>query len=103
MLLRPQGDAIYRLSSDTFACQTILQTLIAADVATVTLVTMGCVLMTRSVPLTLAALSIAPFLAAANVIFGRRLKKRSPGCKEVDTQFSTAVQLCPKPTAPATS
>ena len=78
----PQGDAIYRLSSDTFACQTILQTIIAAAVAAVTLVTMGAVLMSRSVPLTLLALSIAPMLAAANVVFGRRLKQRSLECKE---------------------
>ena len=89
---RPQGDAIYRLSSDTFACQTILQTLIAAVVAAVTLVTMGAVLMTRSVPLTLLALSIAPLLAVANVVFGRRLKQRSLECKEYDTRFTTAVQ-----------
>jgi ABC-type multidrug transport system fused ATPase/permease subunit len=88
----PQGDAIYRLSSDTFACQTILQTLIAAVVATVTLVTMGSVLMSRSVPLTLLALSVAPMLAAANVVFGRRLKQRSLECKEYDTRFTTAVQ-----------
>ena len=89
---RPQGDAIYRLSSDTFACQTILQTLIAALVAGVTLLTMACVLWTRSAPLTVAALSIASALAVANVVFGRRLKERSIECKEVDTHFTTAVQ-----------
>jgi len=89
---RPQGDAIYRLSSDTFACQTILQTLIAALVAGVTLLTMGCVLWTRNAPLTVAALAIAPALAVANVVFGRRLKQRSIECKEVDTHFTTAVQ-----------
>jgi ATP-binding cassette subfamily B protein len=88
----PQGDAIYRLSSDTFACQTILQTLIAAVVATVTLVTMGAVLMSRSVPLTLTALSIAPLLAITNVVFGKRLKQRSLECKEFDSRFTTAVQ-----------
>jgi subfamily B ATP-binding cassette protein MsbA len=89
---RPQGDAIYRLSSDTFACQTILQTLVAAVVAGVTLLTMACVLISRNVPLTLAALSITQMLAVANVVFGRRLKKRSLECKEVDTQFTTSVQ-----------
>jgi ATP-binding cassette subfamily B protein len=89
---RPQGDAIYRLSSDTFACQTILQTLIAAAVACVTLLTMTCVLVCRSVPLTTAALSITPFLAAANVVFGRRLRVRSLECKEVDTKFTAVVQ-----------
>lgn len=75
---RPQGDAIYRVSSDTFGFQTILQVLISTAVACVTLAVMACVLATRSLPLTLAALSIAPPLAALNVSFGRRLKARSP-------------------------
>src|SRR4051812_39261797 len=61
---QPQGDAIYRVSSDTFGFQTILQVLISTLVACVTLVVMACVLMTKSVPLTLAALSISPPLVA---------------------------------------
>jgi subfamily B ATP-binding cassette protein MsbA len=89
---RPQGDAIYRVSSDTFGFQTILQVLISTAVACVTLVVMAWVLATRSVPLTLAALSIAPPLAALNVVFGRRLKARSLECKERDAQFTTVVQ-----------
>jgi subfamily B ATP-binding cassette protein MsbA len=89
---RPQGDAIYRVSSDTFGFQTILQVLVSTAVACVTLVVMACVLATRSVPLTLAALAIAPPLAALNVIFGRRLKARSLDCKEQDAQFTTVVQ-----------
>ncbi len=89
---RPQGDAIYRLSSDTFACQTILQTLITATVAAVTLVAMACVLASRSLSLTALALSITPALAVANVVFGRRLKARSLECKENDARFTTAVQ-----------
>jgi ATP-binding cassette, subfamily B, bacterial len=89
---QPQGDAIYRVSSDTFGFQTILQVLIAAMVACMTLAVMTCVLMTRSVSLTLAALSIAPPLALLNVIFGRRLKSRSLECKEQDAHFTTVVQ-----------
>jgi subfamily B ATP-binding cassette protein MsbA len=89
---QPQGDAIYRVSSDTFGFQTILQVLISTLVACVTLVVMACVLMTRSVPLTLAALSIAPPLMVLNVVFGRRLKARSLECKEQDAQFTTVVQ-----------
>src|SRR3954452_2422717 len=89
---RPQGDAIYRVSSDTFGFQTILQVLISTAVACVTLVVMACVLATRSLPLTLAALSIAPPLAVLNVVFGRRLKARSLECKEQDAQFTTVVQ-----------
>jgi ABC-type multidrug transport system fused ATPase/permease subunit len=88
----PQGDAIYRLSNDTFGCQTILQTVIATGVAIVMLIVMTVILMMRSVPLTLLALSIAPFLAAANTYYGRRLKKESLACKDRDTEFTTTVQ-----------
>jgi subfamily B ATP-binding cassette protein MsbA len=89
---RPQGDVIYRLSSDTFGFQTILQVLIATLVATVTLVVMTCILVTRSVPLTLTALAIAPPLALLNIVFGRRLKARSVECKEQDAQYTSVVQ-----------
>jgi ATP-binding cassette subfamily B protein len=89
---QPQGDAIYRLSSDTFGCQTILQALIATVVAGSTLAVMTIVLGQRSVPLTVLAFSVAPVLAVANVIYGRRLKKRSMECKQVDADFTTIVQ-----------
>jgi ATP-binding cassette subfamily B protein len=89
---QPQGDSIYRVASDTFGFQTILQVLVQTLVAVVTLVVMTCVLMTRSVPLTLIAFAIAPPLAALNVIFGRILKARSLECKEQDAKFTTGIQ-----------
>ena len=89
---QPQGDAIYRLSSDTYGCQSILSVFVQTAVAAATLAAMTWVLASRSVPLTLLAFSVAPVLAAANVVFGRRLKARSIECKAVDTQFTTAVQ-----------
>jgi len=89
---QPQGDAIYRLSSDTFGCQTILQVLVNTVVAAGTLVAMTLVLATRNLPLTLLAFSIAPVLAAANVVFGRRFRERALECKDIDTRFTTIVQ-----------
>ena len=89
---QPQGDAIYRLKSDATGCQTVLNVIVTTAVAAVTLVVMTCVLSTRSVSLTVLAFSILPGLAAANVVFGRRLKERSLECKERDSQFTTAVQ-----------
>ena len=89
---QPQGDSIYRVGSDTFGFQTLLQVLVQALVAVVMLVVMTFVLMTRSVPLTLLAFSIAPPLAILNVLFGRILKARSLECKEQDAQFTTSVQ-----------
>jgi ABC-type multidrug transport system fused ATPase/permease subunit len=89
---QPQGDAIFRLSSDTFGCQTILGVAVSTFVAVGTLAVMSCVLATRSLPLTLLAFSIVPPLAAANIVFGQRLKRRSVECKERDSQFMTIVQ-----------
>jgi subfamily B ATP-binding cassette protein MsbA len=89
---QPQGDAIYRLSSDTFGLQTILQVLVSAVVAVMTLAVMTFVLGARNWTLTLIAFSIAPFLAIVNVMFGRRLKERSLECKRRDASFTTVVQ-----------
>ena len=89
---QPQGDAIFRLSSDSYGCQNILSVLVSACVAGVTLVVMAVVLGSRNVTLTLLALSIAPMLAVTNVVYGRRLKARSLECKERDSEFTTAVQ-----------
>jgi ATP-binding cassette, subfamily B, bacterial len=53
---------------------------------------MTSILISRSLPLTLIAFSVAPALAIINVIFGRRLRQRSLECKESDAKFTTAVQ-----------
>ncbi|MDB5298199.1 MAG: transporter ATP-binding protein, partial [Phycisphaerales bacterium] len=89
---RPQGDAIHRLSSDTFGFQAILGTVVATVVAVATFAAMAVVLGSRSPALTAIALSVAPPLAIANVVFGRRLKARSIECKERDAEFTSAVQ-----------
>lgn len=89
---QPQGDAIYRLSNDTFGCQAILHTFISTGVAVATLAVMTAILLSRSVPLTIMALGVAPFLALANVHYGRRLKEESLACKDRDTEFTTTVQ-----------
>jgi ABC-type multidrug transport system fused ATPase/permease subunit len=89
---RPQGDAIYRLSSDTFGCQTILHAMVSAAVAAGTLVAMTCILMSRNTTLTLLAFSITPVLAVTNLVFARRLRKRSLEAREYDSQFTSTVQ-----------
>lgn len=89
---QPQGDAIYRLSSDTFGCQNILNVLVSGFVAAVTLLVMTWVLSTRSVALTFLAFSVTPLLAVLNVVFGRRLKARSMECKERDSEFTSVIQ-----------
>ncbi|HLU49555.1 MAG TPA: ABC transporter transmembrane domain-containing protein, partial [Planctomycetota bacterium] len=89
---RPLGDAIYRLSTDTYGCQAILSVLISTSVAVVTLGSMLFILLSRDVTLTLLALSVTPFLVAANVRFGRTLKACSLEAKETDTHVVSTVQ-----------
>jgi ATP-binding cassette subfamily B protein len=89
---RPQGDAIYRLNSDVYGAQTVLSVLVSAVVAMVNLVAMTVILSQRNVALTFMAFSIAPPLAMANIVFGRRMKARTIACKENDSRFTAVVQ-----------
>jgi subfamily B ATP-binding cassette protein MsbA len=90
---QPQGDAIYRLSYDTFGFQTILnvatQTLL---VSSVTLLIMVFIMVSKSWQLTLVALSITPLLLWTTKIYAKVLKTKSLEAKEFDTQLTTAIQ-----------
>lgn len=59
---RPQGDAIYRLTTDAFGPWGIMDTVIGTSVAAVTLTVMTAILLSRNVSLTLAAFTVAPFM-----------------------------------------
>lgn len=87
-----QGDAIYRLSTDTLGCQQILSVWVSAAVALVTLIVMTCVLATLSLSLTLLAFSIVPMLVVTNVVFARRFRQRTIECKRLDSEFTSRVQ-----------
>jgi ABC-type multidrug transport system fused ATPase/permease subunit len=89
---RPLGDAIYRLSTDTFGCQTVLGVFLSTLVAIFTLSGMLAILLSRSVSLTLIAVSITPLLVAANVWFSRTLKRHSTEAKEQDMAFLSNAQ-----------
>ncbi|MFO0575700.1 MAG: hypothetical protein U1A78_17020 [Polyangia bacterium] len=64
---------IYRLSVDVLGPWGIMDISIGTAVAAVTLVVMTAVLLSRSVPLTLAAFTVAPFMIVSNWIFARRI------------------------------
>ncbi|HEV2294277.1 MAG TPA: ABC transporter ATP-binding protein [Tepidisphaeraceae bacterium] len=87
-----QGDAIYRLSTDSLGCQQILSVSVSAAVALVTLAVMICILPMRSLSLTLLAFSIVPMLALTNIVFARRLRQRTIECKRLDSEFTSTVQ-----------
>lgn len=89
---QPQGDAIFRLSIDAWGPKDILNVLITTVVAAVTLIWMTGIMLSRSVPLTIFALSVAPLLAITNVHFGRTIRERTLDSKARDTEFTTAAQ-----------
>jgi ATP-binding cassette, subfamily B, bacterial len=88
----PQGDAIYRLSNDTYGPFGVLDTFIGACTAAVTLSAMTAIMLTRNLPLTLVALSITPVLILVNKHFGRTIRTRSLESKQRDTEFTTVIQ-----------
>jgi ABC-type multidrug transport system fused ATPase/permease subunit len=89
---RPQGDAIYRLISDTSGLQTILNVLIELASASLMLAIMVCILASRNLVLTMLALSVSPFLLATNILFGRVLSRRTQTAKEAESALTTTAQ-----------
>jgi ABC-type multidrug transport system fused ATPase/permease subunit len=89
---QPQGDSIYRLSTDAFGCQAILGVFIATFIALFSLFMIMWTLFSRHVQLTYLALSIVPPLIAANIWFGQQLKRRTLDAKQVDSEYLTTVQ-----------
>jgi subfamily B ATP-binding cassette protein MsbA len=89
---RSQGDTIYRLSYDSLGPWGILDTLIGSAAATVTLTGMLVIMLLRSVPLTLFALSITPLLIGANFYFSPKIRSRAAESKRTDANFTTTAQ-----------
>lgn len=89
---RPQGDAIFRLTFDVFGPWGIMDLVIGTAVAAVTLTVMTTILLSRNVPLTAAAFSVAPFMIASNWYFGRRIHQRTLDSKQVDTDLTSFIQ-----------
>lgn len=89
---QPQGDTIYRLTSDAAGCQGVLNVMIETLVAACTLVVMLAVLWQRNAQLTLIALAVVPLLLVTNVWFGRVLRDRSVQAKQRESQFTTTAR-----------
>ena len=89
---RPQGDAIYRLTVDVSGPWGIMDLVIGTAVAALTLTVMTAVLLSRNVPLTIAAFSVAPFMIASNWFFGRRIHRRALESKQIDTDLTSFIQ-----------
>jgi ATP-binding cassette subfamily B protein len=89
---RPQGDAIYRLSTDAFGPWGVMDVVIGTSVAAVTLTVMTAIMLSRHVPLTLAAFTVAPFMIWSNWRFGMRIHHRALESKQIDTDLTSVVQ-----------
>ena len=89
---RPLGDAIYRLTTDVSGPWGIMDLVIGTAAAAVTLAVMTAILLSRNVPLTLAAFSIAPLMIASNWFFARRIHRRTLESKERDTELTSFIQ-----------
>jgi ATP-binding cassette, subfamily B, bacterial len=88
----PQGDAIYRLTSDAFGPWGILDTVIGTSVAAVMLVVMTAILLSQDVSLTLAAFTVGPFMLWSNWRFGVRIHKRALASKQIDADLTSHIQ-----------
>lgn len=90
---QPQGDAIYRLSWDTYGVQNVVQGFIQTVLLNVlTLVFMIVVMLNNSVSLTLVALAVAPVLYWITKLYGKILLKKSAEAKEVESHLTTTIQ-----------
>jgi ATP-binding cassette, subfamily B, bacterial len=89
---QPQGDAIYRLTTDAFGPWGIMDTVIGTSVAAVTLTVMTAILLSRNVSLTLAAFTVAPFIVWSNWRFGVRIHDRALASKQIDADLTSFIQ-----------
>jgi ATP-binding cassette, subfamily B, bacterial len=88
----PQGDAIYRVTSDANGFKDVLNTLITTGVAGIQLLVMVAIMLSRNVSLTVYALSIFPVMMLINAIYGPRIKKCAAESKQQETDYTTTLQ-----------
>jgi subfamily B ATP-binding cassette protein MsbA len=89
---RAQGDATYRLTTDVTGPWGIMDLVIGTTVASLTLVVMTTILLSRSLPLTLAAFAVAPLIIASNWFFARRIHQTSLTSKQADADLTSLIQ-----------
>jgi subfamily B ATP-binding cassette protein MsbA len=89
---QPQGDAIYRVSYDTFGFQSMLGLATSVLLNVLTLVTMAWIMFSLNWRLTLIALSISPLLVYTIRAYSTLLADRSTKAHEVDAEFTTTLQ-----------
>jgi ATP-binding cassette subfamily B protein len=89
---RPQGDSIYRLTTDAFGPWGVTDIIIGTSVAAVTLTVMTTILVSRHLWLTLAAFAVAPLIIWSNWRFGVRIHQRALASKQIDAELTAHIQ-----------
>ncbi len=89
---QPQGDAIYRLSYDTFGFQGVLNVLSGLLVNIVTLVIMTWIMLSMNWQMTLVALSVSPLLVWTFKHYGKILEVKATEAHAVDSELTTTIQ-----------
>jgi ATP-binding cassette, subfamily B, bacterial len=90
---QPQGDAIYRLSTDVYGFQTTLNNLVnGVVVSAITLIAMAWIMFSMNWRLTLLALSVTPALVWSHKYFHAVLKRKWSDVKDIDTALTTSIQ-----------
>ena len=87
-----QGDAIFRLTNDTYGPYCVFDTILTSVQAVVSLSLIVSVMFYKNVPLTLFAISLAPILALANWHFGKRIKARTIESRQMDADLLSTLQ-----------
>ncbi|GEO17323.1 ABC transporter ATP-binding protein [Microvirga aerophila] len=88
----PQGDAIYRLTTDALGPWGIMETVVGTVVAAVTLTVMTAILLSWNVSLTLAAFMVAPLMIWSNWRFGICIHQRALASKQADADLTSSIQ-----------
>src|SRR3954454_13951975 len=89
---RPQGDSIYRLTTDAFGPWGIMDLVIGTAVAAVTLTAMTVILLSRNVTLTFASFAVAPLMIWSNWRFGLRIRDSALESKQLDADLTSHIQ-----------
>ncbi len=90
---QPQGDAIYRLSWDTYGIQNVVQGFMQSVVVNVlTLAFMIVIMVSNNWRLTLVALVAVPILFWTTKFYGKILQSKATEAKEVDSRLTTTIQ-----------
>lgn len=88
---QPSGDSVYRVSTDVSGLGVVQAVSIDIIVAVMTLFIMTSIMLTRNVPLTLFAMSIAPLLLVNNFYFARKVEASTRSAKEAESELNNTL------------